>query len=269
MKKIFLATITVFIISAISGCEDDGKKGWSEVVRKCAVSDLIPEKIMYFGPSLNVGPGTVWRKAENNSYRLRWTLDSMPTHSNDFLQTGAKFDCKGASSTKFEADSSIGFSSNLSKVSGNIAADFKEATDIEVKASQLQWDLVIEGPYEQFVKSLPPKNGGFRTDLEKGGKLVLYRALKVTGYEATLTFDSQTGTSIKGKYSDTITSTNFSPSLNLAWSGNTELKITSKEDFYIAGELVSYSSSGFSSSNGGVFGNTVDIIENYNVEVEQ
>lgn len=234
----------------LAGCDDNI---WTAVAKDCAVSDIDSKKMLYFGPSNTLGPGSIWREAPENAgggYRVRWDSTAVPGVSN-WSRDGAEFACQNATRRRLTGQAAATFASQLSPLSAEASADFARAKSAEVKASMMKWDLLLEGPYEQAVIGMPP-GSQVQEDLRRPGRLVLYRALKVRGFEAKMTFDDAVGAQLQGKYSGpAIKALNgeLGAGLNFRWTNAGELIITSPGDFYVAGELVPFDSgAGFAST---------------------
>lgn len=243
-------TLLLMVTSMLlTGCNDSP---WSLIAEDCAVNDLNGEKVLYFGPSNVLGPGSVWREASADAgggYRARWDSTSIPTQS-VWAKMGAEFTCQGSKTTKISGGAAAKVSSQLTPLNGEVAADLSRATSVEVKASKMAWDVLLEGPYEQAVLQLE-SNSPIRQDLEKTGRLVMYRALKVQGFEAKMSFDKSAAAELKAKYSGgALQALNgeLGAGLNVKWASETEMVITSPGDFYVAGELVRYEPTGFASA---------------------
>jgi hypothetical protein len=254
-------TITILALCfSLSGCNhDDARSAWTSVIDKCARSQL-NGKILYFGPSNNIGPGSVWRKPEGGGFRVRYSLAEMPGNS-VFITQGTPSSCDGSSETKFGTKASVGLSTSLSTASAEVQNDFQKATNIQVRAGSIAWDIVKEGPYEAYVRALPSV-GGVREDLAVGDRLVLYRALRVIGYSATLEFSTSDAAALKAKYSGVLPKSvtgDVSAEMAATWSTDNKLTLTSTGDFYLAGELVPFKPAGFASVTTAEFGLPLDV----------
>lgn len=246
MKKLITC---IFLCLLMSGC-DDAKDAWSSVLKKCSASDLNGSKILYFGPSNNVGPGSIWRTGPDGGFKLRYSTAKLPGEKK-FMNLGTQFNCAGSNVTNFDIKASAALTSSLTPMSIEVSNDFKKAKKIEVSVNAISWDSVEEGPFESYIKSLPALDE-VREDIGKGGRLILYRALRVSGYSATLEFSNEDASALKAKYSGVLPSNisgEASANLTASWTSNTKLKIISTSDFYIAGELAPYTTTGFSSAN--------------------
>ncbi|MDB5977666.1 MAG: putative lipoprotein [Nevskia sp.] len=245
----------------LAACSDDARTAWTSVLKKCAVSDLTGSSIMYFGPSNAIGPGSIWRKDDDGSFRLRYALSDMPDPKAFFKQQ-KEFQCDGSAETKFSLKAAAGLSSSISPMSADLSNDFQKAKSITVKANSARWDLVSEGPYENYIDSLPSGNGA-KTDLkEKAGRFVMYQALLIKGFSAELEFSDSDVASLKGKYSGAIAKSitgDLTASLDAQWSSDNKLTLTSTDDFYVAGQLVPFSATGWAAGGGSRFGKPEDL----------
>lgn len=250
--------LLICICACLHGCvQDTAKEAWNVIVKNCAGSDLTGGAIQYFGPSNNVGPGSVWRPGPDGGYRLRYSLGDMPGEKN-FITRGEPYKCDGSKTTSFGLNAAVGLTTSLAPVSAELANDLKKAKSIEVQAQIIAWDLVREGPFESYIKTLPASSG-VRDDLNRGDRLVLYRALRVSGYTAQLKFSASDAASLKAKYSGPLPKAltgDIGAQLSANWADDTTLKLTSSSDCYIAGELAPYSSAGFA-IGGSIFGKPV------------
>lgn len=268
-------TLTLAVVVPLfTACNhDDAKTAWSAVAKDCAVSDLNGSKVLFFGPSNVLGPGSIWREAAADAgggYRVRWDSNAIPDGKN-WSKGGGEFACQGNRSTKLSAGASAGFASDIAPLSADAKADFEKAKSVEVKASMMKWDLLVEGPFEQAVVGLPASNA-IKQDLAKPGRLVMYRALKVRGFEAKLTFDTKTGAELQGKYKGGVLKSvngELGAGLNFKWVNDGELVLSAPADFYVAGELVRFDSGGgFAAAGKSPFSQPVDVSPNAKLSVE-
>src|SRR5262245_6363522 len=91
---------------ALAGC-DEAQKSWLDALKDCGITDINSSKVLYFGPSNVVGPGSGWRetldtRGDHVDYRLRFTSDELPSPK-DFLQpAGGGYQCKGGKTINFK-----------------------------------------------------------------------------------------------------------------------------------------------------------------------
>lgn len=265
--------IVIIGVAFLGGCAEGAKTAWTAVAKDCAVSDINGKNVLFFGPSNVLGPGSVWRVAppENGGgYRARWDSTALPQEPK-WSQGGGEFTCQGGKKTKFSGGATATFAANLAPLSADARADFSRAKDVEVKASMMKWDFILEGPFEQVIVGLPASSP-IKQDLANPGRLVLYRALKVSGFEAKLLFDNSTGGELQAKYKDgALKSINgdLGAGLNFKWTSANELVIAAPSDFYIAGELVKYTAGGFAAGTKSPFSPPVEIPAGAKLDVDK
>lgn len=230
----------------LGGCNDqDAKTSWNDVTKKCAVSDLNGPHILYFGPSNVLGPGTIWRQADDHSLHVRYDLNDLPG-TKDFMTPGNNSPCDGTSSTTFGFQAAADLTASPLAVSAGVSNDLKKATDVTVKATSMRWDTVREGPYEAYVNALPHDSMAYK-EMKAGHRLVITRALRISGFSATMTFKSSDVAGLKATYDGPLgagVTGKLNGSLNASWSSDGKLTLTAANDFYIAGELRPYSQTG-------------------------
>ncbi len=261
--------ISLTIVFFITGCRHDMEEAWSDVAKNCAFSELNSDKALFFGPSNALGPGSVWRKMDSQDgggYRVRWDSTSIPD-STSWIKAGREFDCEGKTVTKFSGSASAAFTTDLTPFSADVKSELGKAKNVDVKISMMRWDTILEGPFEQKIMSLPDTSP-IKLDINKDGRLVMYRALLVRGFKAKLSFDTATAAALNAKLKDGVLKPingDLGAALNVKWEKSEELTLTSVDDFYVAGELSKYSSTGFASS-GSWFSPTIDVEKNAKVE---
>jgi hypothetical protein len=72
--------------------------------------------------------------------------------------------------------------------------------------------------------------------------------LRVHGYSAKMDFSASDAASVKAKFTGPQLGGSLSGGLTASWNASGSLTLSSSGDFYIAGQLVKYSGTGFSSS---------------------
>lgn len=255
MRKISIAFFCLLPI--FSACKDDAKSTWTEVLSKCAVSDVNGTKMLYFGPSNNLGPGSIWVSDDaEGGYRIRYSLANLPKPQT-FVNVGTSFQCSGTSTTTLTGSGSIDAAVSVLPVSADVAVDLKRAKSVTVSVGSASWDDVLGGPYEAYIKALPATNQA-RVELETGSRLVLIRALKITGFSTKMTFDTNVTPSLKAKYSGPLptgVSGQLGANLSASWDDSNTLTITSNDDFYIEGKLSQYKTTGLAAAGASPFGN--------------
>ncbi|KRB79688.1 hypothetical protein ASE00_18395 [Sphingomonas sp. Root710] len=258
-----MATRTLIGLTAmgmLAGCGGvNSKTAWNDVLKHCANSSLNGKKILYFGPTNAVGPGSIWRKDDKGVFRLRYDLSQMPKPQG-FTGPYAPTGCDGQVSTNFKLG--LDASLDVKVVSAAVKNDLSKARSVTAKAESISWVPIAEGPFENYVRALPVGDS-VKDDVLNNQRYILTRALKVSGFSTEMTFSSEVATDLKAKYPDGPlpggVAGSVSGGLSLSWSTTGTLKITSTDDFYIAGEFQQFKADGFAAAGAPSFGEKVDI----------
>ncbi|WP_153020776.1 hypothetical protein [Pseudomonas sp. BMS12] len=269
----YVGLISSFMLAvSVAGCRHDAKAAWADVAKDCAFSDLNGEKILFFGPSNSIGPGSIWRQASEagGGYRVRWESASVPSGA-EWMRNGSEFQCQGNNITKFTGAATTTFASDIAPLSAELKAELEKAKSVEVKVAMMKWDTLVEGPFEQAVLALPA-DAPLKKDLAKPGRLVMYRALLIRGFEAKLSFDTVVGGDVSAKIKDGVLQSingELGAGLNARWDSNKNLYLSSPSDFYVAGELVEFDmDGGFASGGNSPFSEPVDIKADADIGLE-
>jgi len=261
MKKTLPITL-VALVSILSGCHDDARTIWKDGIRRCAENDLLGPNILFFGPSNGQGPGTIYVKYKDGSIGLSHLSSEYLNSPDGIIVNGLEFACGENSSVSNTISGSLDLSKILS-VPTTISGKLSTAKSISVKTDSLQWVELVVGPYKALVNSQPPANS-IRSDLV-AGQLVLTRALKVKGMSATLEFSKDKAAALKINLPQNISGyTNSGINFSVGWESDSKLVLTSKSDFYIAGELRHYENNGLASDVIGSLVTDADQLKFYN-----
>ncbi|MFU2327896.1 hypothetical protein [Pseudomonas sp. NFX98] len=265
-----IATLAVLpLLVAASGCKHDSKSAWADVAKNCAYSDLNENKLLFFGASNSIGPGSIWRLVpDGGGYRLRWDSNKVP---GDWIKPGQEFDCQGSESTKLTGGATVDFASGIAPLSASLKSELSKAKSVEVKVSKLKTILIEEGEFEQAIIALP-QSSPLKQDLTRPGRLIMYQAVLVSGLEAKLVFDTAVGAEVGAKLKDGVVQSingDLGAGLNVKWISKNELVLSSQNPFYIAGELAKFDTGGgFASANKSQSWETVEIQEKHSIGVE-
>ncbi|CAJ8624676.1 Uncharacterised protein [Burkholderia pseudomallei] len=249
MNKIPLLVGCLAPIFLLTACPDE-TSGVKTLVNQCAQSDINAKNMIYFGPSNNVGPGSIWTNDKGgNGYHIRFTLTDMPMPQ-PFLNVGNSFQCNGTNAITLTSNADISAAINALPLSADASNAFKRATSVTVSLTSASWDDVKEGPYEAYIDALAPTSS-IRKDIDTGERLVMIRALRVSGFSEKLSFDTNDASSLQAKYTGPLpagTTGNVGATLSGSWDDAHNLTITSNGDFYIEGELSEYTTTGLAAA---------------------
>lgn len=226
------------------GCATTARDAWASTFENCGESDVIPADAVYFGPSNPVGPGSVWRRTPSGSLNLRWLPSDLALRPSDVIVPGKEITLKRVTNSKNNAHVGLLLRSALSATDPRLDALLANAHDTDVSIRAFQVDQLNEGPFEQAVRSLD-KTSPFLSDIQRAERFVMVTGVKVTGFEVTAHFSSQNRLDIAyAMQIEQLTSTSLGAALTMNWTDESTLKISTKDAFYIAGELARIDPSG-------------------------
>ena len=85
--------------------QDDAMASWHMILDKCTGDETIdPKKVVYFGPSNQVGPGSLWRRPAGKGWHLRRLLFDIAEHDDldNVVLRGADSTCTGSVEVSIE-----------------------------------------------------------------------------------------------------------------------------------------------------------------------
>jgi len=224
----------------------------------------VPRKsLLYFGPSNNTGPGSVWRKQAEGGYALRFDLvKAIPDENKRALLVtkGTSSSCSGSTLSDLNLNVGLMVSSTVSSVNGNLTAALGMASKSEVTARAWRLDLINEFDYERWLAS--DEASDFRKDIVDGEKWksrrIMNAAVAVEGFTAVLTFNSGAQAEVKAAFPNE--STPINGNITAKWTESNTLAVVTEGEFYIAGRLVKVNADGgfgmlgVDQPGGGIFG---------------
>lgn len=255
-----LAIISIVFGLVLSGCKhDDVSAAWYEVLKKCVSADQLGSKLVYFGPSNNIGPGALWRKADDGGLFVRYVLrDAIPDEEQRgaLIIPGEEANCKGTAKSSWSLKPSLLVETKAAPITGELALDLNRARSVTVAVHNWSLDQIKEGPFETWLRRNP--ENAYVLDATRDSRLVLERAVRVLGFSTTLEFSRNDALELKAKYSGPALGTGqLGIGLGAKWTGDTTLELTSTKNIYIAGELVSLKGGRFGILSGGKSGGTL------------
>src|SRR5947207_2723394 len=178
--------LMVLLCIAITACPAPPKsgEGGRQYVSACSDSDLNSKSVLYFGPSNQIGPGSVWiRLGINGGYQPQWRMEDLRVDA-AVVAPGRGFQCSITATSQLTADAGLSVLSKVTTVSANVKADFARAKSIHVSSTEAAWDTLVAGPWSRRIDDL--KDAAMRADVQGNNRLVLNRALKLSKYKAVL-----------------------------------------------------------------------------------
>jgi len=225
---------------ALGGCQtpSSGQAG-QEWVGGCADSQLNSRAVLYFGPSNQIGPGSVWsRLGPEGGYQPQWRMRDLGVDA-DLINRGSPFECRLSQSSRFAANAALAVISAAANASTAAAVDFSRAKQLEVSATAAAWDTLIAGPYLAGLRAI--EDPAIRGDVLGTNRLVLRRALRLDGYRVVMDFDAEVKPRIKTKYAGKTLGRALlgdgGAQLSATWTSDDRLELTATGVVYVAGEF--------------------------------
>src|SRR5262249_16346490 len=133
-----VGAIVVMLSAATQAFAEDASIAWRRILQKCAASDTLGKQAFFFGVSNSIGPGSVWRFADDKSIRLRFELsDAFPAEAQRaiLVKSNPIARCAGDSTSNWDLKLSLPFATRAIPLAGNIAATLGHAKKITVSVS--------------------------------------------------------------------------------------------------------------------------------------
>lgn len=253
MKPIYLTC--AMALACLSACNTTptGTIAATALVHGCADSDLNSKAVLYFGPSNQIGPGSVWsRLGPTGGYQPQWRLQDMNVDSH-VIDLGQPFSCELSNTSALAASASLSVLSSVANASAQAEADFSRARVVSVSASSAAWDTVIAGPYNAALQNIADPS--IKRDVQGPQRLILRRALRLDNYHATLDFDESVKPQIKARYSGGVLGKSVvgdvGAELKANWTGDNKLELVATQRVYVAGEFAELQGGQWVSTRGG------------------
>lgn len=236
--------IITSLSSLISGCDSSMRQYVQEMLKKCASNDLLGKNIIYFGPTNNLGAGTLFRKFPDGSYQLSLIANSYIPANSGIVHDSGSSSCTGNDKVSISLNGSLTADKLLGAVPVGIGAKLSSAKTASISVASYEWQELQIASYEGLISGLP-SDSPIRSAILTKHDRILARALKVSGLKATLTFSSDVAPNIKASIPAKIASgDNLGIDLTAEWKDDHTLQLTANDDAYIAGELRTYSAEG-------------------------
>jgi hypothetical protein len=237
----------------LSGCPNNSSNVIKPIIDSCADDHLTSNAVLYFGPSNQIGPGSIWaRLGVNGGYQPQWRVDDLGLDYLKVVQPGKAFQCDFSKNSTFTAGGGLSVLSQAANVSAEVKSDLARAKAIKVSASEVAWDTVIAGPYLVELNAIVDAN--IKSDVYGKNRLVVRRALRLSGYKAMLEFDSSVKPEIKAKYDGVKLGATavgeVGAQLSAKWTTDDKLELTALESVYVAGEFAELINGEFVSTKG-------------------
>jgi hypothetical protein len=204
----------------------------------CAADDLATGRVVFFGLSDNLGPGTIMKRYPGKGVAPQYFVGGIINDSTSaVIHHGVDWACALGDSVvrTFQAYSAVG----ILPVDAALNAKLARASHLAVTVESVRWDDLLAAPYRAAVDRLSDPR--LKTDLLGGGYLVESRALVAKGIKVTVRFASSIGAEVKaalGEGRKALQQGKVTAVVDLTWDETTTLTITAPSEIYIAGRLM-------------------------------
>lgn len=201
MKRIVLAT-SIFLVLSAPVFGQDASTAWRDILRRCARTDLIGRQSLFFGVSNLIGPGSIWRRADDNSIRLVSVLsDAVPKEADQavIVKSNNVASCTGNSTSRWNIRLGLPFSTGATPLSLNIGAILGGAHDVSVSVKGYAVDALDESQWKKAFSALGPDNG-FYKDALGPNRLLAENSVKVTGFIAVFNFKHDLSADVQAQF---------------------------------------------------------------------
>jgi hypothetical protein len=239
MQRTSHLLIAALVFGTASCSTPNATDSTQQFVDSCAVSNLNSKSVLYFGPSNQIGPGSVWsRLGDAGGYQPQWRMQDLGVDT-QVIAPGQRFTCDLTNNSKLTASAALSVISSVAGASADTSADFSRGKVVNISSTGAAWDSVVAGPYNLKLKAIA--DPGIRADIAGPNRIVLIRALRLDGYRVTLDFDASVKPAIKAKYSGNIIGKDVvgdvGANFAAAWTSDDKLQLTAADGVYVAGEF--------------------------------
>jgi hypothetical protein len=241
-------TVIVMVVLSLSqwGCPGatppNARQAWQRVIQPCVGGDVLSKRVIYLGPSNNVGPGSMWRQKADGSYALVWTSDKLPNFQGNVINKGNDVVCVGEGSHKFNGRiAGTLLTSALAGVSADASAELSKASSVTVQVQFARVEQLMEGPFNAWWQN--NQDEPFAKDAVRDGRLLMTTAYLVKGMTATLTYQSGGAARAAAAFQSPTTAAtvgNVKANLEVTSSDDNTLQITAPDEFYVLGGVGRY-----------------------------
>lgn len=197
-----IGALATFLSIAQQGFADDATTAWRKILRKCAASDVIGKQSLFFGVSNSVGPGSVWRFADDKSIRLLFELsDAFPDEGQRTLliKSNPVAQCAGDATSSWNLKLSLPFSTGAIPLAADIGAILGRAKKVTVSVSGFGVDELKEVNWKQAFQGLPPNNA-YRSEVNQLDRVIAENVVKIAGLKAVFVFGSQLSADVQARF---------------------------------------------------------------------
>jgi hypothetical protein len=202
MKKTLLFILIMATVGITPVLAQDASTAWRKILQKCAKTDLIKNQYIFFGVSNTIGPGSVWRFAEDKSIRLMFELaDAFPdtAQQEKLVHLNNVAACTGNSTTGWNLKLTLPFTTGATPLSLDISAVLGQAKKVTVSISGYSVDVLKETDWKEGFQSLG-KDNAYSKEILQPNRVIAENVVKVKGFKATFDYKTDLSADVKAKY---------------------------------------------------------------------
>jgi hypothetical protein len=190
MKRFLLG---ICLLAATGVCSAvDATSTWIDIIKACAPGQTIGKNVLFFGFSDDVGPGSVWRVADDKSLRIKFELsDAFPKKDDqdNMIKAGKLIKCSANAAHDWNLKFGLPFTMHADALSVNIGAILGSAKNVRVSITGTSTDLLKEVNWQKGFAGLLDNDPYLTTIKQTTGLLLAENVVKVVGLTATFSYD--------------------------------------------------------------------------------
>ncbi len=198
----WILPVGIILTFALSAAAQDASTAWRDVIRRCAKTDLIGKQSLFFGVSNPIGPGSVWRRANDRSIRLVSVLsDAVPSSIDQALIVRGNnvASCAGKSFSRWNLRLGLPFTTGATRLTLDIGALLGGAHDVTVSIQGYALDTLDESQWKKAYAALGRDNA-FYKEIFQTDRLLAENSVKITGLTAVFNYSHDLSANVTAKY---------------------------------------------------------------------
>jgi len=195
-------TVAVLFLAQAAQGQDDATAAWRKILKKCAASADIGKESLFFGVSNTVGPGSVWRFADDQSVRLMYEhSDAFPQQATQaaMISNGTVSKCLGDASSSWDLRLILPFSTGATPLSFDLNTELGRARSITVSVKGWAIDVLKETVWKNNFRSMA-QNNPYKTELNQPNRILAENVVKVTGLQTVFMFSGKLSVQVQAKF---------------------------------------------------------------------
>ncbi len=201
MKRVLMALYLVLVATGVHA--EDPTKTWLEIIKTCNPSQTIGSHVLFFGLSGGLGPGSVWRLADDKSLRIQFDLSDPfpdPPDQSKMIHPGGTVVCVADTTRDWNVKFGLPFSLSADSISAQIGAVLGSAKRVQISIKGASIDLLKEGMWTSSFQALPLTNPFVMILRNQSNLLLAENVVKVTGLTVTFSYDTALSGDIQLKF---------------------------------------------------------------------